>query len=145
MTDEKKVRFDIDHAKQRLVRRPQGSVDFDERMRAFLEFFEAHPDTVDYDIINDYQDYAGALNWDEISSYSKRVAAYMTNTRAIPLGRKVRRKRVAFVWRDPMAETLVRAISALYKDMVSEFRVFANLTEAHAWLDTSPPPKDGSA
>lgn len=130
------ITFEADHAKKRLYRRVDGTPDTKMLIDEYARYYAVNPETVDYDVVNDFSDYSGNISWDDIAGYAE---GYRSSQGEVGSGRRGaperRTKKIAYVWRDPMAETLVRAMDLLYRDKDVRSKVFKTKTEATAWLD----------
>lgn len=122
------ITFVVDHAKRRVIRRVRGTIPWPRVSRELLDFFDRHPETIAYDMITNYLEHSGRIEWDDIENYAKELAAILE--RASFDARKTKR---AIVSDDPMADMLLRASQPLFK--YASARVFQTEQAAIAWLD----------
>lgn len=129
------VTFKADHAKRRLIRRVAGSMPREKITESFLDYFEANLETLDYDLITNYLDYDGQVDWDGLMEYARSISDFRER-HGRPIASGAPKLRAAIVSADPMLGMLIRALRQVYRR--GEIRDFKSEAEAHAWLDTSP-------
>jgi len=123
------VEYKVDHAKRRLIRRVKGDWPSSKVCDDFLRYYDQHPEVLAFDVITNYLEHTGRVDWEDIEKHARAVNARLA---ALPdYSSPVFRR--AVVSDDPMAGMLLRATSRLFRQIESE--VFRDEASAIAWLD----------
>lgn len=123
------VEYKVDHAKRRLIRRVKGEWPSSRVYDDFLRYYDQHPEVLAFDVITNYLEHFGRVEWDDLEKHARAVNARLA---ALPDYSSLVFRR-AVVSDDPMAGMLLRATSQLFRQF--ESKAFRDEASAIAWLD----------